>query len=106
MPEWFIKYIGGGLLAVIGYVIISNTLWLIFGSRLLQSLPGVNIKGAKGTLRIAIMILMSFVALFVWFFNYLFHIIGISKKRTISSWISFFIQLASKIFSKALNQDN
>ncbi len=106
MPEWFIKYIGGGLLAVISYIIISNTLWLIFGSRLLQSLPGVNIKGAKGTLRIAIMILMSFVGLIVWFFSYPFYISGMCKKRSISYWISYFIQSASKKFSKSLHQDN
>jgi len=102
MPDWIIKYIGGGFLVLIAYIIISNTLWLIFGSRFLQSLPGVNIKGAKGTLRIALMILMSLFGFFVWLINLPFSMIGISKKKSITQLVSYFIQLASRVFSKSV----
>ena len=61
-----VKWLGGGVLAVIAYLIVSNTLWLLLGSRLLQSLPGVNIKGFRGTLRIAAMLVLTIVALTLW----------------------------------------
>jgi hypothetical protein len=61
-----VKWLGGGVLAVIAYLIVSNTLWLLLGSRLLQSLPGVNIKGFRGTLRIAAMLLLAAVAFALW----------------------------------------
>lgn len=60
------KWIGGGVLAVIVYLIVSNTLWLLLGSRLLQSLPGVNIKGLRGTFRIAAMLVLVIVAFVFW----------------------------------------
>jgi hypothetical protein len=61
-----VKWIGGGVLAVIAYVVISNTLWLLVGSRLLQSLPGVNIKGLRGTLKIAVMLVLTALAIMAW----------------------------------------
>jgi hypothetical protein len=61
-----VKWIGGGALAVVAYVVISNTLWLLIGSRILQSLPGVNIKGVRGTLKIAVMLVLAGVGLCSW----------------------------------------
>lgn len=61
-----VKWFGGGLLAVVVYLLVSNALWLLLGSRLLQSLPGVNIKGFRGTLRIAAMLVLTMWALIMW----------------------------------------
>ncbi len=61
-----VKWLGGGVLAVVIYLIVSNTLWLLLGSRLLQALPGVNIKGFRGTLRIAAMLVLTIVAVILW----------------------------------------
>lgn len=61
-----VKWLGGGLLAVLVYLIVSNTLWLLLGSRLLQSLPGVDIKGFRGTIRIALMLVLTVFALACW----------------------------------------
>ncbi len=102
MPDWIVKYIGGGFLAIVGYVIISNTLWLLFGSRLLQSLPGVNIKGATGTLRIIILLIMSFIGFGFWLIKWIFMKLNIIKKQSLQECISYFIQSASKVFSKRL----
>lgn len=102
MPDWLIKYVGGGLIVLFGYVIISNTLWLLFGSKLLQSLPGVNINGAMGTLKIAILLIMLFIGFFIWLFKWPFIISGVIEKQTLKDNISICIQSASKLFSKRL----
>ncbi len=102
MPDWIVKYIGGGFLAIVGYVIISNTLWLLFGSRLLQSLPGVNIKGATGTLRIIILLIMSLTGFLFWLFKWGFMKLNIIKKQSLQECMSYFIQSASKVFSRRL----
>ena len=79
-------WIGGGLLAIILYLIISNTLWLLFASRILQFLPGVNIKGFRGTLKLAFMIVLSGIGLLSWGVKYSFLIwsrkIGKPKIKT------------------------
>jgi hypothetical protein len=100
MDNWIYKYIGTGLLAILAYVIISNTLWLLFGSKLLQSLPGVNIKGVTGTLRIAIMLIMTILGFFYWIITYPLAVCRVINKRTLPDAISSNIQLASKIFKK------
>ena len=102
MPEWIIKYFGGGLLVLLGYVIISNTLWLLFGSKLLQSLPGVNIKGATGTLKIAILLIMTIVGFCIWLAKWPLIELDLINKQTLSECISYWIQSASKVFSKRL----
>ena len=58
--------IAGGAVAVVLYLLVSNTLWLLFGSRLLQSLPGVNINGFRGTLKIAAMLVFTLLGIFIW----------------------------------------
>jgi hypothetical protein len=60
------KWLGGGALVLVAYLIISNTLWILLGSRVLQSLPGVNIKGFRGTLKIAAMLVLTALAVAVW----------------------------------------
>lgn len=59
-------WLGGGLLAVLVYVIVSNLAWLLIGSRLLQCLPGVDIKGFRGTVRLATMLLLTAVGTSAW----------------------------------------
>ena len=70
MLENLIFWIGGGLAIVIAYVIVSNTLWLLFGSTLLQRLPGVQIKGFRGTLKIAIMLFLSVTGFMFWIIKF------------------------------------
>ncbi len=100
MDNWIIKYIGGGILAITAYIIISNALWLIFGSKLLQSLPGVNIKGITGTLRIAIMLVMTIFGFTLWVLKYPFYLFGIIKNNNLHQKIGNCIQFAARTFKK------
>ncbi len=106
MPEWIVKYIGGGFLVIIGYIIVSNTLWLIFGSRLLQSLPGVKIKGNNGTLKIAVMLVMSLIGFCYWVIALPFAAVGIANRKTLPECMSGCIQYASKKIAKRTNHSN
>ena len=100
MPDWVIKYFGEGVIVLLGYIIISNSLWLIFGSKLLQSLPGVNIKGAKGTLKIVLLLVLTLIGFFIWLFKWPFSKIGLIKNQSLPDCIGYCIQIASKVFSK------
>jgi hypothetical protein len=70
------SWVGGGLALVLLYILFSNTLWLLFGSRLLQSLPGVDIKGIGGTFKIAAMLMLSAIGTLRWIFKYIASPIG------------------------------
>lgn len=61
-----LKWIGGGFLALFVYVVVSNTLYMLIGARLLQLLPGVNIKGFRGTLKIGAMLFLALLAVGLW----------------------------------------
>lgn len=74
-----LTWLGGGLVLFILYIIISNTLWLLFGSKLIQCLPGVNIKGFRGTIKIAVMIVLSIIGSLKWLFKCLF--VFITKRK-------------------------
>lgn len=63
-------FAGGGLALVILYVLVSNTLWLLFGSRLLQIIPGINIKGYAGTVKIAAMLILLVTGSLTWLLKY------------------------------------
>lgn len=77
------EYLGAGALSLLAYVIISNFFWLLFGSAIVQRLPGVHITGARGIAKIACMLICSFVALSIYLFSLLLYICGIFKlKRT------------------------
>lgn len=92
---------GGGLFALILYLIISNTLWLIFGARLLQFLPGVKIRGMRGTFKMAVMLLMSLLGILVWFIKYLGTILQLPISNTSPKIeIQAAIQRAGRIFNK------
>lgn len=100
MPEWIIKYIGGGFLVIISYIIISNLLWLIIGARALQFLPGVNDKSAKGTIKILVLLLMTFLGIFLWFLKLIPAMFKIIRYKPILSEISASIQLGGRIHKK------
>lgn len=100
MPEWIIKYFGAGILVLLGYFFISNTLWLLFGSKLLQSLPGVKIKGTNSTLKIAILLVMTFIGLIVWIVKWPLIKLNLINKQSLQGCIGYFIRWASKRFSK------
>ena len=100
LPDWIIKWFGGGILILISYVIISNTLWLIFGAKILQALPGVNISGARGTLKIIIMLLMSGLGIFVWIILLIPRGIKLLSWKSLKEDISASIKTGGKLFYK------
>jgi hypothetical protein len=102
MVECILKYSGFGLFALLGYLIISNTLWLLFGSKLLQSLPGVNVRGSTGTLKIAILLIMTITGFLIWIVRTPFSKLGIFKEQSLQGCVSHCIQSASKLFAKRL----
>lgn len=92
------KSIGVGVLI---YLIVSNLLWLLFGSRVLQSLPGVGMEGWRGTLKIAIFILVALVSTFEFLLRWPFQL---GKRLSIKSIINRNISLAykaSRVFIKS-----
>ncbi len=100
IPEWIVKWIGGGFLVAIAYVVVSNTLWLIFGAKLLQSLPGVNINGARGTAKIIMMIVMSAIGVLLWLLLFVPRLLRIIKWKTFLDELSGSIQIGGKVFYK------
>ena len=94
-------WLGGGLALVILYVLISNTLWLLFGSRLLQFLPGVNINGFRGTFKIAIMLGLSVIGVFCWIVKYSSKLVARKNPAPVlSEEISMSIRRGAKIFRR------
>ncbi len=100
LPEWIFKYVGTGLLVIIGYIIISNTLWLLIGARVLQFLPGVNDKSARGTLKIVLLLILSLAGIIWWIVKLIPALLRLSKYTTITNEIAFSIQKGSKLYSK------
>lgn len=97
LPDWVVNYVGGGVLAIVSYVIISNTLWLLLGSKLLKSLPGVNAYGATSTFRIAAMLVMSFIGILMWLLHLPFSVIKLVERASLQKYMSTYIQVASRI---------
>lgn len=90
-------WLAWGLGAAVLYVIVSNTLYLLLGARLLQFLPGVNVKGFRGTLRLALLLAVSVVASIWWGCKRSFQFI---VRRPPSRWkdeIARGVQLAAKV---------
>lgn len=48
------------------YFIVSNTAWLLLGSKFLQWLPGVGDKSVSGTIKISIMIMSVVIGTMIW----------------------------------------
>jgi hypothetical protein len=80
-----VTWLGGGLAVVLLYIVISNTLWLLVGSRIIQCLPGVNIQGFRGTLKIAAMLILSFVGVIYWSIKFSFASILRQKPKPLLS---------------------
>lgn len=70
---------GGGVVVVVVYVILSNLFWLLIGSAFIQRLPGVDIKGVRGTVQIACMVFCVVSAALIYS---CFHMLYISKVRS------------------------
>ncbi|MCB0537816.1 MAG: hypothetical protein KDE33_09830 [Bacteroidetes bacterium] len=100
LPEWILKWLGGGFLVVFGYIIISNTLWLIFGAKVLQSLPGVNINGARGTIKIVMMLIMTVIGFLIWLLLLFPRLIKVVKWKSIVNDISKSIEYGGRLFYK------
>lgn len=97
-------WIGGGVVVVILYVLISNTLWLLFGSRLIQCLPGVNINGFRGTLKIAAMLVLSAIGVFRWIVKYFLKLVAMKNMTPVlSEEISMSIQQGAKALRRKSN---
>ena len=97
-PDWTVKWIGGSLLIAISYVIVSNTLWLIFGAKLLQSLPGVNINGARGTTKIIMITIMFILGSIKWLLLFPLRFLKIIKWETFLNDVSTSIKKGGKFF--------
>jgi len=98
MFNTILSWAGGGLAFILLYLVVSNTLWLLFGSRLLQCLPGVNIKGTSGTLKIAVMIILSTLGSLVWILKYSYLSLTMNKvKPVFKSEVSKMIQHGARI---------
>ena len=85
MSEEIVTWLGGGIALVLTYIVISNTLWLLFGSKLLQSLPGVNIRGSRGTLKIATMLALAAFGVLRWTLKYAVGIVAIRDELPVLS---------------------
>lgn len=105
LPHWFMKYVGEGLLFIVGYIIISNTLWLLIGAKALQMLPGVSDKSAKGTLKIMVLLIMSLIGILFWLIKLLPKSIGlIRNKKSFTEEISLSIQSGSRLYQKIIKK--
>ena len=71
--------LGGGVVVVVVYVIVSNLFWLLVGSAFIQRLPGVDIKGVRGTVQIACMAVCVVSAALIYL---CFHLLYIFKVRS------------------------
>lgn len=100
VPDWVVTYIGSGVLIVLGYVLLSNTFWLLFGSSILQKLPGVHVKGAKGTFKIALLIILSLIGFLKWAVSYPFNFFSKKDKKSLKAYLSDSIQSASRTYHK------
>ena len=99
-------WVGGGLALVLVYVVISNTLWLLFGSKLVQSLPGVNISGFRGTIKIATMLALSAFGTLRWVIKYAFVIAVRSGELPIlSKEVSSAIKQGARVIRKENDSD-
>jgi len=96
-------WLGGGVALVIAYIIVSNTIWLFFGSTLIQKLPGVNIKGFRGTLKISLMLLMSVFGFATWIVKYFISLMLFKRPRPmISNEIAQKVKWASRVTKNKL----
>jgi len=98
-------WLGGGLLAVLAYVIVSNVAWLLIGSRLLQCLPGVDIKGFRGTVRLATMLLLTAVGTACWAGRsaWIFTTRSATPRtlpQAVATWVARGSRWSSRIFEK------
>jgi hypothetical protein len=101
MPSEINTWIGGGIAAVFLYIIISNTFWLLFGSRILQSLPNVNIGGFRGTIKIATMLILSLFGFFIWILKYAFMLLARKSYRPVlSEEVRKTIQLGATVITR------
>ncbi len=92
------SWVGVGLTLAFLYILISNTLWLLFGSRLLQYLPGVDIKGITGTFKIATMLVLSALGTSVWAFKSIYlSLIGEKVKPGFKDEVGKIIQQGARI---------
>ncbi|MFH1230838.1 MAG: hypothetical protein V1709_05010 [Planctomycetota bacterium] len=98
MHNAIFSWVGGGLALVLLYILVSNTLWLLFGSRLLQYLPGVDIKGITGTFKIATMLVLSALGTSVWVFKHIYlSLIGEKVKLGFKDEVGKMIQRGARI---------
>lgn len=92
------KSIGVGVLV---YLTVSNLLWLLFGSRILQSLPGVGMEGWRGTIKIAVFVIVALVSAFEFLLRWPFYL---GKNLELKAIINRNITLAykaSRAFTKS-----
>ena len=100
------SWVGGGLALVLAYILVSNTLWLLFGARLLQSLPGVDINGIGGTFKIAAMIVLSVIGTLCWLFKYIYSLLVGCMKPVLKEEVGKMIQKGARIVESRRRVNN
>ena len=96
-----VSWVTSGVIAVVIYLVISNTLYLLVGARLLQCLPGVNIRGFTGTLRLATLIILSVVGVVACSVKNIAYTMHLPVQKTsLKTEISKLIQIAAKFFTR------
>ena len=99
MLNGILSWAGGGLILIIIYFLISNTLWLLFGSKILQLLPGINNKTTAGTAKIATMITLSVLGTLVWMFKYVYFLVFANNVRPVfKDEVGKMIQWCARIY--------
>ena len=93
-------WIGWGAAAVVLYLIVSNTLYLLFGARLLQFLPGVNINGFQGTIRLALLLAISVTATAWWLCKWPIPLITRRERTAWKDELASGIHLAARISNR------
>ena len=107
LPDWVTTYVGGGILIVLGYIVISNSFWLILGSSIVQRLPGVYIKGAKGTLKIALLILLCMFGVVLWVIMLIINVFRSEHLiKSLPEYLSSSIQTAGRLYHKMIKKSN
>lgn len=99
-----VVWVGYGLVGILAYVLISNAIYLLLGAKLLQALPGVESRGFRSTLRLALMLLVTVAAFILWVGRYMRYIAVRSGSRPVlTGQIASAIKWVSAVFTRKPN---
>jgi len=94
------QWLGWGAVAVVLYLLVSNSLYLLVGARLLQYLPGVHVEGFRGTIRLALLLVITIVATLWWLFKWPLVRIGGREARPWRDELATRIHFVAKVSNR------